>query len=248
MQIQFEAKEATIKLVYYGPALSGKTTNLRSLHDMTKPESRGRLMTLETRDDRTLFFDVLPFIFRPEDGEGRPSMPNNITLRVKIYTVPGQVIHGSTRKLLLQGADGVVFVADAQRNQAQANTDSFLNLRDNLNELGIAIKDIPLVIQFNKRDLDDSRSPQDIEDLAARGREPVYWASAIAGDGVLESFFALLHLTWLRLDRSHNLSEMLGIESHRFIELTARQLGVEMNFDTLCERAVSGSLERRSML
>lgn len=248
MQIQVGAREATIKLVYYGPALSGKTTNLRALHDRTRQESRGRLMTLETRDDRTLFFDVLPFVFRPEEGEGRPSMPNNMTLRVKVYTVPGQVIHASTRKLLLQGVDGIVFVADAQRSQTQANSDSFVNLRDNLNELGVAIKDVPLVIQFNKRDLEDARAASDIEDLARRGVDPVYMASAISGDGVLESFFALLHLTWSKLDRTHKLSELVGIESHRFVELTAKQLGVEMTFSRLCESAVSGTLERRSFM
>ena len=108
MQVDFQARELTIKLVYYGPALSGKTTNLQAIHRLLAPEGRGRLMTLETRDDRTLFFDLLPLTVSTESG---------LTVRIKLFTVPGQVLHNSTRRLVLQGADGIAFIADSQINE-----------------------------------------------------------------------------------------------------------------------------------
>ncbi|MBV9946622.1 MAG: gliding motility protein, partial [Myxococcales bacterium] len=111
MQINFAGREIALKLVYYGPALSGKTTNLRSLHQLTSEGSRGRLMTLETKDDRTLFFDMLPLTLRADPERGGAA---GMTLRIKIFTVPGQVLHASTRRLVLQGADGVAFIADSQ--------------------------------------------------------------------------------------------------------------------------------------
>src|SRR6202161_643508 len=113
-----------MKLVYYGPALSGKTTNLRSLHQVTTEGARGRLMTLETKDDRTLFFDMLPLTLRADGDRG-------MSLRIKIFTVPGQVLHASTRRLVLQGADGVAFIADSQIRETEANAASFLALSDN---------------------------------------------------------------------------------------------------------------------
>jgi signal recognition particle receptor subunit beta len=119
VQVSFGAREIAIKLVYYGPALSGKTTNLRSLHQLTAEASRGRLMTLETKDDRTLFFDMLPATFRSESTSG-----GGMTLRLKIYTVPGQVLHASTRRLVLQGADGVAFIADSQMSETEHNAAS----------------------------------------------------------------------------------------------------------------------------
>src|SRR5579883_216681 len=173
MQINFGGREVTIKLVYYGPALSGKTTNLRALHQMTNEGSRGRLMTLETKDDRTLFFDMLPFVFRAETPDGRPSSTGAMSLRVKNFTVPGQVLHASTRRLVLQGADGIAFIADSQVSETEHNAASFLDLRENLKELGFSLKAMPLVIQFNKRDLERVRSDEEIGALARRGREPV---------------------------------------------------------------------------
>src|SRR5579883_1231475 len=200
MQINFGGREVTIKLVYYGPALSGKTTNLRALHQMTNEGSRGRLMTLETKDDRTLFFDMLPFVFRAETPDGRPSSTGAMSLRVKIFTVPGQILHASTRRLVLQGADGVSFIADSQVAETEHNAASFLDLRQNLKDLGLNPKNLPLVIQFNKRDLDRIRSDDEIERLAGKGKEPVFKASAVEGKGVLETFFGLLHVTWKKLD------------------------------------------------
>lgn len=250
MQINFGGREVTLKLVYYGPALSGKTTNLRALHQLTNESSRGRLMTLETKDDRTLFFDMLPFVFRSPTSQGgdRPSSAGGMTLRVKIFTVPGQVLHASTRRLVLQGADGVAFIADSQITETQHNAASFLDLRENLQALGFTLKEMPLIIQFNKRDLPGIRTDDEIEQLARRGREPVFKASAVQGKGVLESFFGLLHLTWAKLDGEHQLAKMVGIASEDFLPMAARQLGATQEVKELLAACVGGSLTRRAQV
>jgi mutual gliding-motility protein MglA len=221
VQLNFAAREVAIKLVYYGPALSGKTTNLRALHELLSEGSRGRLMMLETKDDRTLFFDMLPLLFRtaPEGG--------GLSIRVKVFTVPGQVLHASTRRLVLQGADGVTFVADSRIAETKNNASSFLDLKANLKELGRSIKDVPLVIQFNKRDLPDIRLDAEIEELALRGAEPVYKATAVRGEGVAESFFGLLGRVWRRLDAEHDLSTKVGAPPDAFLERVATMLGYE---------------------
>lgn len=221
MQLNFAAREVAIKLVYYGPALSGKTTNLKALHELTREASRGRLMTLETKDDRTLFFDMLPLVFRADGDDG------GMSLRVKVFTVPGQVVHISTRRLVLQGADGVAFIADSQTSETENNAASFMDLRDNLKELGRSMRDVPLVIQFNKRDLSGVRSDAEIDELARRGREPVYKASAFHGKGVIESFFGLLDRSWRKLDAEHDLTKKLGLEPNAFLEKAAASLGYE---------------------
>jgi signal recognition particle receptor subunit beta len=219
VQLNFAAREVAIKLVYYGPALSGKTTNLKALHELTSEGSRGRLMTLETKDDRTLFFDMLPLVFKAETEGG------SMSLRVKVFTVPGQVVHASTRRLVLQGADGVVFVADSQVAETENNAESFLDLRANLKELGRSLSQVPLVIQFNKRDLPNIRSDAELDDLAKRGKEPVYKACAMNGQGVLECFFGLLDRSWKRLDAEHDFTAKLGLEPSAFLELAAASLG-----------------------
>jgi signal recognition particle receptor subunit beta len=243
VQLNFAPREVTIKLVYYGPALSGKTTNLRALHNLTSAESRGRLMTLETKDDRTLFFDMLPLVFRSEgaspDGKG-----NGMSLRVKVFTVPGQVLHASTRRLVLQGADGIAFIADSQLGETQANAASFLDLRDNLKELGVSLGDMPLVIQYNKRDLPNVRADAELETLAKRGREPVFKAAAVSGRGVLESFFGLLQITWNKLDREHQLAKNIGIESAKFLPMVAGKLGYAGDVKGLLASSVGGTLAR----
>ena len=238
MQINFGGREIALKLVYYGPALSGKTTNLKALHQLTTEGSRGRLMTLETKDDRTLFFDMLPLTLRPESGS------SGMALRMKVFTVPGQVLHASTRRLVLQGADGVVFIADSQISETEHNAASFLDLRENLVGLGVSLKELPIVIQFNKRDLDKVRSDEEIDVLARRGREPVFKASAVGGYGVLETFFGLLHLTWTKLDREHQLAKMLGIQPADLLPMAARQLGVKADVSALLSSCVGGSLDR----
>src|SRR5687768_1922541 len=159
MQVDFQARELTVKLVYYGPALSGKTTNLQAMHDLVAAEARGRLMTLETRDDRTLFFDMLPLTVKSSRG---------VQVRIKLFTVPGQVIHNATRRLVLQGADGIAFIADSLRGETKANQVAFLNMQENLKENGSARETMPVVSQSNTRGLPDVGTDAEIARLAAR--------------------------------------------------------------------------------
>jgi signal recognition particle receptor subunit beta len=218
LQLDFKSRELTVKLVYYGPALSGKTTNLQAIHQLVAPDVAGRLMTLETKDDRTLFFDLLPLSLSAGKG---------LQVRVKLFTVPGQVIHNATRRLVLQGADGVAFVADSQRSETKANSSSFVNLRQNLSEGGIDPASMPLVIQFNKRDLPDIRTDEEIDALARRGKEPVFKAIAIRGVGVVETLMGLLELTWRRLEEEHRLSEKFGIDPEPLLLDLRKHLGVD---------------------
>lgn len=217
MQLDFQARELTVKLVYYGPALSGKTTNLQSIHKFVDAEASGRLMTLETRDDRTLFFDLLPLSFRAGAG---------LNVRIKLFTVPGQVIHDATRRLVLQGADGVVFVADSQRAETRANQRAFINMKDNLRENGLQPERVPLVIQFNKRDLPDIRTDEEIDVLAMKSPEPVYKAVAIRGTGVVETFLGLMDRTWLHLEKEHELEKKFGVEPSAFLKEIRERLGL----------------------
>jgi mutual gliding-motility protein MglA len=244
VQINFGGREIALKLVYYGPALSGKTTNLRSLHQLTTEQSRGRLMTLETKDDRTLFFDMLPLSFKAE-GAGNGG---GMTLRLKIFTVPGQVLHASTRRLVLQGADGIAFIADSQVSETEHNAASFLDLRQNLAEMSLSLKQMPMVIQFNKRDLPRVRSDEELAALAGRGREPVFKASAVNGGGVLETFFGLLHLTWDKLETEHHLAQMIGIEPSALLPMAARQLGITADVDSMLASSLGGKLRRSAQV
>jgi signal recognition particle receptor subunit beta len=246
VQINFGGREIAIKLVYYGPALSGKTTNLRALHQLTTEGSRGRLMTLETKDDRTLFFDMLPLTLRGETD--RATQAPGMTLRIKIFTVPGQVLHAATRKLVLQGADGVAFIADSQVSETEHNAASFFDLRQNLKDSSLTLKGLPLVIQFNKRDLDRVRSDEELAALARKGREPVFKASAVNGHGVLETFFGLLHVTWEKLDAEYKLAKLLGVESNALLPMAARQLGLSTDVSTLLASCVGGTLDRAAQV
>jgi signal recognition particle receptor subunit beta len=218
VQLDFKAKELTIKLVYYGPALSGKTTNLQSIHELVSGESRGRLMTLETKDDRTLFFDLLPLTLQAGRG---------VQVRIKLFTVPGQVIHNATRRLVLQGADGVAFIADSQRAETKSNAAAFVNLRQNLIDNGLDAARMPLVIQFNKRDMSDIRTDAEIDDLARKGKEPVYKAVALRGQGVLETLVGLLEIAWKRMEAEHQLGEKLGLRQEVVIDELRGRLGVK---------------------
>ncbi|MCS6797753.1 MAG: GTPase domain-containing protein [Myxococcota bacterium] len=209
MQLDFANRELTIKLVYYGPALSGKTTNLQALHRLLDASAAGRLMTLETRDDRTLFFDMLPVAF--DAGSG-------LRVRFKVFTVPGQVMHAATRRMVLQGADGVAFIADSQRNETRANQQAYLDLQQNLRELGVDPARLPVVIQFNKRDLPDIRTDAEIDALARHGTEPVYKAVALRGAGVLETFFGLVERTWDALEREHRIEQRFGVTRAAVLE------------------------------
>jgi len=142
----YSTMQMAAKVVYYGPGLCGKTTNLHYIYGHTTTDSRGEMVSLETETDRTLFFDLLPIDVGSIAG---------FNTRIQLYTVPGQVFYNTTRKLVLKGVDGVVFVVDSQRAMLQANLDSFKNLEENLAEMGLSVDTIPLVLQLNKRDLSD---------------------------------------------------------------------------------------------
>jgi signal recognition particle receptor subunit beta len=200
-----------VKLVYYGPALSGKTTNLQRLHDLVSPAQRGEMMVLDTRNDRTLFFDLLPLGVRLASG---------LFIKIKVFTVPGQAQHDGTRKALLAEADGVIFVADSQRAQAVNNGASFDNLGDNLARLGRPLEQMPLVVQFNKRDLTDIEPIDEVQSRwAGSPWAPVVPASALRGDGVLASFRLLIERVFARLDQQHGLAERHSLTSHDLLTL-----------------------------
>jgi len=203
MQIDVLRKQITIKLVYYGPALSGKTTNIQFLHSKISSAAKGNLMSLETKDDRTIFFDLLPVSFVSEEGVG---------IKIKLFTVPGQVMHNATRRIVLQGADGVGFIADSQISEIENNAESFRNLAENLKTNGLDLKGMPLVIQFNKRDLENIRIDEEIDRLAAVGQEPVYKAVATRGDGIIETFAGLLKLTWNAIEKRNKIRERFNID------------------------------------
>jgi signal recognition particle receptor subunit beta len=208
--IEFDEKERrmVLKLVYYGPALSGKTTNLLQLHDLLTRQGRGELMVLDTSGDRTIYFDLLPFFL---------TAPSGLKIKVKVYTVPGQVCHDATRKAVLQRADGVVFVADSNRAEAGNNVVSFDNLERNLSLVGLDIDSIPLVIQFNKRDLPTAVPEEEIRTVWDPTGIPVVMASALNGVGVAETFAMLAGLVYDRIDARFALAATHALTRERFI-------------------------------
>lgn len=217
MQLNAAQRELTLKVVYYGPGLSGKTTNLQAIHARLDDSIRGRLMTLDTADDRTLFFDMMPVFFQTAGG---------LKVKLKLYTVPGQVMHNSTRRLVLQGADGVAFIADSQRNQSRANNEYWQNMLTNLKQNGIRYGDIPIVIQFNKRDLPDIRTEAEIQELKKRGDEPIFQAVAIRGEGVLETLHGLLRLIWRALEEKHDFGRKFSVSEEEFLRAVFKNLDV----------------------
>ncbi len=188
--VNYKNKEITAKIVYYGPGQSGKTTNLQVIYSKIKPENRGKLTTLATQTDRTLFFDFLPVDF----GEIR-----GYKVKFQIYTVPGQVFYNSTRKLLLKNVDGVVFVADSSEKMLDENKESLQNLEDNLKFYGVRITDIPLVIQYNKRDLPDALPIEVLERELNPRKVPYFKAIANKGVGVLETLAAIIKMVLHKL-------------------------------------------------
>ena len=198
----------TLKLVYYGPALSGKTTNLIGLHDILQSSLKGDMQILETKDDRTLFFDLLPIGLRTSQ---------NTLIKLKVYTVPGQVVHNSTRKAVLSRCDGIVFVADSQTNQSENNAESFNNLADNIRLLGQSLETTPLVVQFNKRDLSQIEKIEDIESRWSKTPWPRFYASAIENKGVRETFEKVLEGTYQSVDDEYQLSTEHQLTANSFI-------------------------------
>ena len=199
-----DAQHLTFKLVYYGPAQSGKTTNLLRLHDLLAPELKGELMTMETKDDRTLFFDLLPLGFRA---------PSGLLIKFRLFTVPGQVAHDGTRKAVLSRADGVVFVADADRAQETNNGESFQSLAANCARVGLDFEHLPMVVQFNKCDLPNAVPEAEIRDRWSAAPWPLVFAVALTGQGIELTFEHLLRAVYrnfgqkLELQSQHGLSE-----------------------------------------
>ncbi len=189
----YATMQMAAKVVYYGPGLCGKTTNLHHIYGKTSPTSRGEMISLETETDRTLFFDLLPIDVGIIGG---------FKTRLQLYTVPGQVFYNTTRKLVLRGVDGIVFVADSQRAMKDANVESFQNMESNLGEIGLTSSDIPLVLQFNKRDLSNILPvPEMIDSLDPTRQFSYLEASALRGDGVFETLKEISKLTLKSLKR-----------------------------------------------
>ncbi|MCG8473387.1 MAG: GTPase domain-containing protein [Desulfobacterales bacterium] len=205
-----EEKKIIIKIVYYGPALSGKTTNLIKLHDIITPGQCGDLMSLETRGDRTLFFDLLPLLARTQ-GEYR--------VKVKLFTVPGQVAHDATRKAVLSRTDGVVFIADSQQAHAINNFQSFENLEKNAGRVGLDMETLPLVVQFNKRDLPVILSEKEVTQRWGPVGLPITFATALKGQGVRPTFEAILKETYRCLDKKHHLKEHYRITEQDLLDI-----------------------------
>lgn len=186
----YSTMQMAAKVVYYGPGLCGKTTNLTHIYNATADTSRGEMVSLETETDRTLFFDLLPLDVGQISG---------FSTRIQLYTVPGQVFYNTTRKLVLKGVDGVVFVADSQRAMRQANLESFQNLEENLAQMGLSVDTIPLVLQYNKRDLPDILSVEEMDDALNTQDWQAFEASAVHGQGVFETLKGISKLTLLSL-------------------------------------------------
>jgi mutual gliding-motility protein MglA len=191
--INYASREINCKIVYYGPGLCGKTTNLQYIFDSTAPQSKGKLISLATETDRTLFFDFMPL----ELGTVR-----GFKTRFHLYTVPGQVFYDASRKLILKGVDGVVFVADSQEERMDANIESLHNLEENLQSQGYDLKTIPYVLQLNKRDLPNVVSVADLTSELQRKGEPVLEAVAATGVGVFDTLKAVAKQVLTELRKS----------------------------------------------
>ena len=215
MQLNHAQRELTLKIVYYGPGLSGKTTNLRAIHARARPEARGRLLSVETHEDRTLFFDLLPVFFTSTSG---------FKVKLKLFTVPGQVVHDATRRVVLQNADAVAFIADSRRSAAVENNTYWRKLRANMRENGLDATRVPVVIQFNKRDLPDAQSDEELEAARKKGPEPVLGAVALRGEGVMETLHALLQAAWRHLDERTRLARNVGLSEKEFLAHLFQQM------------------------
>ena len=189
----YATRELSAKIVYYGPGLSGKTTNIEMVHKMLRPEQKGRLISLPTETDRTLFFDFLPIELGQIKG---------FKVRFHLYTVPGQVFYNATRRLVLQGVDGVVFVADSQREMTNGNLESMKNLMDNLSSYGKKFEDLPFVIQYNKRDLRNAAPVVELDAALNFLHVPIFEAVAPTGKGVTETLVGISRMVFAHLRKT----------------------------------------------
>jgi mutual gliding-motility protein MglA len=190
--INYSSREINCKLVYYGPGLCGKTTNLQYIYAKTAPDAKGKMISLATETERTLFFDFLPLSL----GEIR-----GFKTRFHLYTVPGQVFYDASRKLILKGVDGMVFVADSQVERMEANLESMENLRTNLSDQGYNLDKIPYVIQYNKRDLPNAAPLQELRELLNPTGMPEFEAAAVSGTGVFDTLKAVAKAVLTELKR-----------------------------------------------
>lgn len=179
-------REMTAKIVYYGPGLCGKTTNLMVVFDQLEPDKKGKMLSLATKTDRTLFFDLLPV----DIGK-----VGNFNLKIQLYTVPGQVFYNETRKLVLKGADSVVFVVDSQPSMVESNRESFANLLENLEENQLDPNDTPIVVQYNKRDIPGVVPVEELQEQLHLEGYPYTEAAAVKGEGVMETFRLVSKIT-----------------------------------------------------
>jgi mutual gliding-motility protein MglA len=180
--INYAAREINCKIVYYGPGLGGKTTNIQYIYDKTNPTAKGKLISLATETDRTLFFDFLPLDLGTVKG---------FKVRFHLYTVPGQVFYDASRKLILRGVDGIIFVADSQNERMDANEESLFNLKQNLSQHGYDLNSIPYALQLNKRDLTNIASTEELTKKLKTKDEPIFEAVAFKGVGVFETLKAV---------------------------------------------------------
>ncbi len=195
VSFNYQAKEVAIKIVYYGPGLCGKTTTLQYIYSTLPQESRGKMISLATETDRTLFFDFLPIQLGKLKG---------LDTKIQLYTVPGQVFYNQTRKLVLKGVDGIVFVADSQQGMLEANKESLQNLMSNLESLGMNLKDIPHVFQYNKRDLPNLIDIETLNKELNIYNVPYFETSAITGEGVIETLREIVRLTLKNITEKYN--------------------------------------------
>jgi signal recognition particle receptor subunit beta len=193
--VNYSTREITCKIVYYGPGRSGKTTNLQYIHTFVPDERKGAMVSLATETDRTLFFDFLPLDLGSISG---------FRTRLQLYTVPGQVYYNATRKLVLRGADGVVFVADSQQQQLDENIESLRNLHENLIDQGLDVRETPLVLQYNKRDLPGVLSLDEMEDALNFRGVPAFGAAAVSGEGVFDTLRGVSELVLRSLSKKFN--------------------------------------------
>ncbi|WP_457568808.1 GTP-binding protein [Desulfurobacterium sp.] len=190
--INFATKEINCKIVYYGPGLSGKTANIKWIYDHIRPENKGELITLATETERTLFFDFVPIEVATVKG---------FKVRFHLYTTPGQIIYKISRKLILKGVDGIVFVADSQEERHDANLDTLDDMLNNMKELGIKFEETPLVFQYNKRDLPNILPVEVLRKDLNKWNYPDFEAIAIRGVGVIETFKEITKLVVQKLKK-----------------------------------------------
>ncbi len=208
MQVNVAQREIVFKVVYYGPPSSGKKTNVQEAHKLLHPLARGRLNVLRTAEDETLYFDVLPILSSGDRG---------YRIKLKIYAASGQVVQASTRRVILAGADGVAFVADSSPAQSATNTDHWQGMCRYLSDTGLDPAELPMVIQFNKRDVAGCRPEAELRALPQSLQHPTYFAQACNGEGVLETLHGLVSTMLAQAEKRMRLSDKFSVSSEDFL-------------------------------